>query len=95
MDEGFRYCGSPGVQMTAEVDHGLEMCKKLMSLGFARLQRVRLYGQEVQLVSDPFPDREGKIAVEVKGRSESVSRTIRLPLPVVQVARKNLDKRTA
>jgi hypothetical protein len=80
--------------MTAEIDHGV-MCQKLISLGFGRLKHVRLYGQELQLVSDPFPDREGKIAVEVKARSESVSRTIRLPLSIVQVARKNAEKRTA
>lgn len=81
--------------MTAQVEHGLEMCQKLIRLGFGRLKRVRLYGQELQLVSDPFTDREGKIAVEAKTRSESVARVIRLPLPIVQVARKNLEKRTA
>lgn len=81
--------------MTGQVDCGDEMCQKLIRLGFGRLKRVRLYGQELQLVSDPFPDREGKIAVEAKERSASVTRIIRLPLPVVQVARKNAEKRTA
>jgi len=46
---------------------------------------VRLYGQEVQLVSDPFP-KEGGIAVEVVSRNESVSRTMKLPLSILQMA---------
>jgi hypothetical protein len=59
-------------------------CMKLISLGYARSNRVRLYGQELQLVSDPF-SKEGAIVVEVMGNDE-VSRTMRLPLSVVQVA---------
>ena len=51
--------------MTSQIDHSpdKETCRKLISLGFARSNRVRLYGQEVQLISDPFP-QEGGIAVE-------------------------------
>jgi hypothetical protein len=83
--------------MTSEVEISVdkETCRKLISLGFARSNRVRLYGQEVQLVSDPFPHHEGGIAVEVVGKTESVSRTMKLPLPVLQVARKRQEKRTA
>jgi hypothetical protein len=56
---------------------------------------VRLYGQELQLISDPFPHRDGGIAVEVVAKSESASRTLKLPLTVVHVASKKLEKRTA
>ena len=79
--------------MTAQVEQSLdrETCRKLISLGYARSNRVRLYGQEVQLVSDPFPQEDG-IAVEVVGRDESTSRTLRLPLSVLQMA---VQKRTA
>jgi hypothetical protein len=73
--------------MTARVEQSLDRdtCRKLISLGYARSNRVRLYGQEVQLVSDPFPQDDG-IAVEVVGRNESVKRTLRLPLSVLQIA---------
>lgn len=73
--------------MTTQVDHSPDgdTCRKLISLGFARSNRVRLYGQEVQLLSDPYP-KEGGIAVEVVARNESVSRTMKLPLTVLQVA---------
>lgn len=73
--------------MTAEVEysHDRETCRKLISLGYGRLNRVRLYGQELQLVSDPFPQEDG-IAIEVVGRNESTSRTLKLPLSVLQMA---------
>ena len=68
-----------------------ETCRKLISLGYARSNRVRLYGQEVQLISDPFP-QEGGVAIEVVGRNESSSRTMKLPLSVLQIA---VQKRSA
>ena len=73
--------------MTAEVDHSLEgeTCRKLISLGYARTNRVRLYGMEVKLVSDPFP-QEGGIAVQVETANGSASRTLKLPLSVLQMA---------
>jgi hypothetical protein len=72
-----------------------ETCLKLISLGYARSNRVRLYGQEVELVSDPFPHREGGIAVEVAESKQTASRVVKLPLSVVQVATKQPEKRSA
>ena len=83
--------------MTSEVDRSVDndTCRKLISLGYARSNRVRLYGQELQIVSDPFPHNEGGIAIEVTGSTEPGTRTLRLPLSVVQVARKRPEKRVA
>jgi len=82
---------------TSAEDRSLESdtCRKLISLGYARSNRVRLYGQEVELVSDPFPHRDGGIAVEVITKTESESRTMKLPLPVLHVASKKFQRRTA
>jgi hypothetical protein len=73
--------------MTGQVDRSQDKdtCRKLISLGYARSNRVRLYGQEVQLISDPFP-KEGGIAVEVVGQNDSTSRTMKLPLSILQMA---------
>jgi len=75
--------------MTAEVDRSAdndkETCRKLISLGYARSNSVRLYGQEMKLVSDPFPSEDG-IAVDVVGADESTSRRIKLPLSILQMA---------
>ena len=79
-------------QMDRSQDH--ETCRKLISLGYARSNRVRLYGLEVELISDPFPHREGGIAVEVV-EGTSPARTLRLPLSVLQVARSKAKRRSA
>ena len=72
-----------------------DTCQKLISLGYARSNRVRLYGQEVELVSDPFTQEDGGIAVEVAAKEQSETRTLKLPLSVVQVASKASQKRSA
>lgn len=82
--------------MASEIDRfDNDMCRKLSRLGYARASRVRLYGQELQIVSDPFVHDEGGIAVEVVAESNATKRTMRLPLSVVQVARKAPEKRIA
>jgi hypothetical protein len=72
-----------------------ETCRRLMKLGYARSKRVRIYGQEVEILSDPFPDDEGRIAVEVAAKQNVKSRTIKLPLSVVEVAKQGPGKRAA
>lgn len=81
----------------SEIDRSVDndTCRKLSRLGYARSNRVRLYGQELQIVSDPFVHEEGGIAIEVVGDSDPDKRTMRLPLSVVQVARKQREKQIA
>lgn len=83
--------------MTSEIDRSVDndTCLKLSRLGYARSNHVRLYGQELQIVSDPFLHDDGGIAVEVVGDSDRFRRTLRLPLSVVQVARKRPEKQIA
>jgi hypothetical protein len=83
--------------MTTEIDRFVDndTCRKLSRLGYARSNHVRLYGQELQIVSDPFVHDDGGIAVEVVGDSYPDKRTMRLPLSVVQVARKRAEKQIA
>ena len=83
--------------MTSEIDHVVDndTCQRLSRLGYACSSRVWLYGQELKIVSAPFVHDEGGIAVEVVGDSNPTKRTMRLPLPVVQVARKTAEKRIA
>jgi len=83
--------------MISEIDRFVdnETCRKLSRLGYASSNRVRLYGQELEIVSDPFVHEEGGIAVEVVIDSNPAKRTMRLPLSVVQVARKRSEKRIA
>jgi hypothetical protein len=63
----------------------LEICSQVKELGYAASDRIRLYGEEFEVLSDPFPEDDG-IAVRVKSlraRSESV-RVLQLPATVLQ-----------
>jgi hypothetical protein len=86
-----------GELMTSEIDRFVDndTCRRLSWLGYARSKHVRLYGQELQIVSDPFVHDEGGIAIEVVADSNPAKRTMRLPLSVVQVARKAPEKAIA
>lgn len=71
--------------MTSHTSHFLsaeEMCARVKSLGYAARQRIRLYGEEFEVVSDPFPDGDG-IAVSVTTDRATGTRTLRLPAAVV------------
>ena len=65
----------------------LYVCDKLRDMGYAQSRRIRIYGQEFEVISNPFPDGNG-IAVRAIARRESQERVVRLPLPVVQTVAK-------
>jgi len=67
----------------------LAVCTKLQELGYTRASHIRMYGEEFEIVSDPFPDDQG-VAVRAIATSQLVIRTLRLPLPVLQMARNSL-----
>ncbi len=62
-----------------------EICEKLKHLGFARSQHIKLYGEQFQLVSDPFPHEAG-IAVEAVRSGGDARRTVKLPIPILRMA---------
>lgn len=73
--------------MTSDTERIQLLCAKLQSLGYAPNSTVRIYGEEFQVLSSPFPEGNG-VAVEAKStrkHAESV-RKLRIPLPIIQVA---------
>jgi hypothetical protein len=68
----------------------VEICASVKRLGFGARQRIRLYGEEFELVSDPFPEAEG-IAVQAKGKDTNI-RTLQLPATLLQSVRGRLSK---
>ncbi len=60
-----------------------EICARVKSLGYEANKRVRLYGEEFEVVSDPFPADNG-IAVHAKPRKGAGIRVVQLPATVVQ-----------
>ena len=61
-----------------------EMCARLQKMGYARSKHIRMYGQEFEVVSDPFPQGDG-IAIQAFSKRETQARTLRLPLSILQV----------
>jgi hypothetical protein len=63
-----------------------EVCARVRHLGYAVSGRVRLYGEEFDVVSDPFPEADG-IAVHVTSKKDSRIRVLQLPATVLQSVR--------
>ena len=63
-----------------------DICAHLKHLGYAISRRIRLYGEEFEVVSDPFPEAGG-IAVHVTTKKDSSTRVLQIPATVLQGAR--------
>jgi hypothetical protein len=71
-----------------------EVCARLQSMGYAESKRIRIYGQEFEVVSNPFPHGDG-IAIRAHSTRETQERTLCLPLPVVQMVTRQKPKKIA
>jgi hypothetical protein len=63
-----------------------DICAHLKHLGYAISRRIRLYGEEFEVVSDPFPEAGG-IAVHVTTKKDSTIRVLQIPATVLQSAK--------
>ena len=71
-----------------------EVCDQLQKMGYAQSKRIRIYGQEFEAVSDPFPNGAG-IAIRSFSKRETTARILQLPLPVVQMVTRQKRKKVA
>ena|ERR1022692_4126317 len=72
---------------TAAFSSVSKICAHVKHLGFAACGRIRLYGEEFQVVSDPFPEADG-VAVLVTTKKDPSIRLLRLPVTVLQGAKR-------
>ena len=63
-------------------------------MGYAQSKQIRIYGQEFEAVSNPFPNGDG-IAIRAFSKRETQERTLQLPLPVVQMVKRQKRKKVA
>ena len=68
------------------------VCSRLTALGYACHKTVRLYGEELELTSDPSPDGDG-FSVEGIARKSGKLTRMRIPRPVLQVVKRDLEAR--
>ena len=67
----------------------LLVCERLRALGFTSQRKVRLYGEELHLISGPAPDGEGYTVEGVTSKSKARKR-VRVPLPVVLMVEREI-----
>ena len=65
----------------------LKICAHVKHLGYAAARRIRLYGVEFEVVSDPFPEANG-VAVHVTTKKDPSIRLLRIPMTVLQSAKR-------
>ncbi len=53
-------------------------CARIKDLGYSSSHHMSLYGQKLDIVSDPVPDGNG-VSVQVTSEAEPTTRTMRLP----------------
>ena len=62
-----------------------EVCEQIKKSGYAESQVVRIYGEEFEILSDPFPNEAG-VAVHARSRRTSQVRALQLPATLVRRA---------
>ena len=60
-----------------------EACARMKHFGYVASGHVRIYGEEFELLSDPFP-QANRIAIRAKAKGDSSVRIIGLPVTFVQ-----------
>jgi hypothetical protein len=71
-----------------------EVGERLKALGYARLNRIRMYGEEFDLASDPIPQENG-FAIEAVSRKSGLARRVRIPLSILRMITKDLAASTS
>jgi hypothetical protein len=66
--------------------HNSGLCERLKRLGFAQENRMKLYGEEFELLSDPVIVANDLVFVDAIERKSRQQRRVRIPLPIVQMA---------
>jgi len=61
------------------------VCAQIKQCGYAQSQTVRIYGEDFEILSDPFPNEVG-IAIRVRSRRTSQVRALQLPATLIHRA---------
>ena len=59
-----------------------EVCAPTRQFGYAVSQRIQIYGEDFEVLSDPFPSDRG-IAIHVRSKRTLQARVLHLPATVI------------
>ena len=62
-----------------------EVCTRIKTFGYAVSKKIRIYGEEFDVLSDPFPSADG-IAIHVRSKRTLQTRVLQLPATIVSRA---------
>lgn len=62
------------------------LSQRLKRLGFSNASRMKLYGEEFDLVSDPIVETETVVFIDAVERRSHQPRRVRIPLNIVNMA---------
>jgi len=65
-----------------------EVCARIRQFGYAASQEIRIYGEEFEVLSDPFPS-DGGIAIQVRSKRTLQARVLQLPATVIHRVRQS------
>ncbi len=69
---------------------GARLCQRLKQLGYSRDHQIALYGEVFEVVSDPFIVGQDVALVDARERRTGEFRRVRIPISIVQMAKRNL-----
>jgi hypothetical protein len=70
------------VSRFTRIDTVQDACARIRHLGYVASKHIRIYGEEFELLSDPFPEAN-RIAIRAKTTGDSSARILRLPMTIV------------
>jgi hypothetical protein len=76
--------------MTSE-EQNAAVCARLIALGYAQRSRVRMYGEEFELISNPFVD-ENSFAVQAVSARSGETRKLQIPLYVLRAVMLDVER---
>jgi hypothetical protein len=76
----------PRIEGVVTTAHGslpaAEVCAQIKRFGYAVSKKIRIYGEEFIVLSDPFPS-DGGVAIHVRSNRTSHTRVLQLPATVI------------
>jgi hypothetical protein len=85
---------SPPTEASVSTISVSQICTDVKNLGYGAQGRIRLYGEDFEVISDPFPEADG-IAVRVKTKKDARTRVLQLPSTILQSVRGRRAKSAA